>query len=161
MGSNLGERKPNLAQAVSLLHHSLHDITVSSVYETRPLYYTEQPLFLNIVLQGTTVLSPHRLLNRALGIEQKLGRQRIVANGPRLIDIDLLLYNNKRIEDETLRIPHPLMTERRFVLIPLLEISPALHDPISKLPYSSFLKRLQEQGVYTFSVWDYTQSPTV
>lgn len=130
LGANLGDREQNLRQALSLLSTKLTVKRTSSIYETEPVGYREQPMFLNLVCQITTVLSPHELLNFVKEIEAKMGRvlnnQR---NSPRLIDIDIIFYGNESVRTEELTIPHPRFQERAFVLVPLAEIAPDLVPP--------------------------------
>lgn len=131
LGSNLGEREKNLTQALSLLSQEINMEKVSPVYETEPVGYKEQPLFLNLVCQITTDLNPRELLRLAKNIERKMGRapSRQI-NSPRLIDIDILFYDNTIIETQDLTIPHPRLSQRAFVLIPLAEIAPKLVHPV-------------------------------
>lgn len=130
LGSNLGKREENLRQALTLLSLKVNLEEVSSLYETEPVDYKEQPLFLNLVCRITTNLSPEELLHLAKDIETKMGRvpsEQI--NSPRPIDIDILFYDNKIIETPNLTIPHPRLKDRAFVLIPLNEIAPDLVHP--------------------------------
>lgn len=126
LGSNLGDREQNLAQALRLLSLEVTIDRVSSVYETEPVGYGEQPLFLNAVCQVSTNLSPQELLILAKSIEAKLGRLPSFANASRPIDVDILFYDDQLIETQDLTIPHPRLVERAFVLIPLAEIAPDL-----------------------------------
>ena len=160
LGSNLGDRLAFLSRAVSRLGQDLRELRVSSVYETAPMYNNSQPHFLNIVVAGLTRLSPRELLNRALAIEQALGRDRSAAapKGPRPIDVDLLLYADRLLDEPDLRLPHPGMRERRFVLEPLLELEPELRDPASGRRLAEALSRLPDQGVDRVGPWDYTRS---
>jgi 2-amino-4-hydroxy-6-hydroxymethyldihydropteridine diphosphokinase len=129
LGTNLGKRKQNLKQALELLSEGMEIESVSPIYETEPVGYSEQPLFLNLVLQGTTPLKPERLLSWLKQIEDKLGRVPSFPNGPRVIDLDILFYDNKVISKENLVIPHPRLTVRAFVLVPLIEIAPDFVHP--------------------------------
>jgi 2-amino-4-hydroxy-6-hydroxymethyldihydropteridine diphosphokinase len=160
LGSNLGDRLGFLARAVGRLGECLRELRVSSVYETAPLYLVSQPRFLNIVVAGLTRLAPRALLARALAIEAALGRDRAagIPKGPRPIDIDLLLYADRLVARTDLRIPHPGMLERRFVLEPLLELEPELRDPASGIRLAESLARLPVQGVDRVGPWDYTLS---
>jgi 2-amino-4-hydroxy-6-hydroxymethyldihydropteridine diphosphokinase len=134
LGSNLGKREENLCQALTLLSLKVKLDEVSSIYETEPVPILnrdkEQPLFLNLVCRITTNLPPEELFHLAKDIETRMGRvpskQR---NLPRLIDIDILFYNNKIMETPNLTIPHPRLHDRAFVLIPLAEIAPDLVHP--------------------------------
>lgn len=151
LGSNLGNREVQLDSAIEQLDQA--DITVkrrSSVYETAPRDVLDQPFFLNMVLECETRLFPAQLLKKLLKIERALGRQRgptEIRRGPRLIDIDILLFDSAVIDTTDLTIPHPRMVERRFVLEPLLELEPKLKDPRSRRLLSDFLRGLSDQGV--------------
>ena len=130
LGSNLEEREENLCQALTLLSQKVNLELVSSIYETEPVGYKEQPLFLNLVCRITTNLPPEELLHLAKAIEAKMGRVPSgQINSPRPIDIDILFYDNKVIETQNLTIPHPRLKDRAFVLIPLAEIAPELVHP--------------------------------
>ncbi|MBA4542422.1 MULTISPECIES: 2-amino-4-hydroxy-6-hydroxymethyldihydropteridine diphosphokinase [Thermoactinomyces] len=153
LGANLGDRPGQLKKAIELLHQS-EDILVtgvSSVYETAPVGFTRQPDFYNLVVEVKTALSPFALLARVLDIEKKLHRVREIRWGPRTIDIDLLLYDEQIITADKLTIPHPRMTERAFVLIPLREVAGNIRIPgtdktleewISHLPPDQEIKKL-------------------
>jgi 2-amino-4-hydroxy-6-hydroxymethyldihydropteridine diphosphokinase len=136
LGSNLGDRAANLLQALpALLSGDIRLISASSIYETEPVDYPDQPNFLNIVIALTGEgLEPFSLLNFCLEIESKLGRRRTIPQGPRSIDIDLLLFNDLVIDGIRhgieLVLPHPRMHLRRFVLAPLVEIAPSLRHPV-------------------------------
>ena len=123
LGSNMGDRQENLDKALDFLSQRVRMGKISSVYDTEPVGNPEQPRFLNLVCQAYTRLEPAGLLALAKGIESKLGRTG-KSNAPRPIDIDILLYDEQVIETPDLTIPHPKMTERAFVLIPLAEIAP-------------------------------------
>ena len=128
LGSNMGDRFEMLRQAVAQLaeHPAIAVTRISSLYETDPVGYTDQEPFLNMVVQLETELTAMALLDVCQMIEQNLNRKRLVRWGPRTIDLDILLYNQDRIETARLTVPHPRMNERAFVLIPLLEIDPGL-----------------------------------
>jgi 2-amino-4-hydroxy-6-hydroxymethyldihydropteridine diphosphokinase len=128
LGSNLGDRRQRLAEAVRRLHAgpALQVVNVSPVYESSPVGVTAQPDFLNLVVQVATSHTPQKLLTECQCIEIDLGRERRKRWGPRTIDIDLLLYGAMRINDKNLTVPHPRMRERSFVLAPLAEIAPGL-----------------------------------
>jgi len=132
LGSNLGDRAGYLLLAVrSMLDAGLDVIRLSSIYETDPVEYEEQPAFLNMVaeLRGSTLPSPEQTLARLLRIEYSLGRVRDVPLGPRTIDLDLLLFKDQRSDTEFLKLPHPRIAARRFVLVPLAELVPNLVHP--------------------------------
>lgn len=126
LGTNLGNKKENLTYAVQLLSEKIDILKTSSFYETEPVGYKDQPWFMNIVVEGTTHLSPEDLLVFTQSIEQAMKRVKTIVNGPRIIDVDILLYESVKLNTETLIIPHPRMTERAFVMYPLFEISPDL-----------------------------------
>lgn len=128
LGSNMGDRKQFLHDALKLLmnHPQIKVSVVSSLYETKPWGYVEQDVFMNLVVEIETELSPLALLAYCLEIEQELGRVRKIKWGPRVIDVDVLLYDKLTLETEKLTIPHPFMTQRDFVMIPLAEIAPQL-----------------------------------
>ncbi|MBI4301172.1 MAG: 2-amino-4-hydroxy-6-hydroxymethyldihydropteridine diphosphokinase [Chloroflexi bacterium] len=128
LGSNLGYRQENLAKAIQFLKDVVVD-RCSSLYETEPWGYKEQPHFLNAVCRGRTRLTPLALLHIAKRVEATLGRKASFSNAPRPIDIDILLYNDQVITTPRLTIPHPAMAERAFVLVPLSEIAPDLIHP--------------------------------
>lgn len=125
LGSNIGDRKQQLLKAIDLIGN-IKGIKVtkqSSIYETAPIGYTDQPNFLNLCLEIETELSPQQLLKQCLDIEQQLHRVREIRWGPRTLDIDILLYSDDIIETDNLSVPHPRMQERAFVLIPLNDIA--------------------------------------
>src|SRR5260370_34596894 len=123
-GSNLGDRYSNLAAALQRLRDVVEIRAVSSIYETDPVGYLDQPRFYKIVCSGTTVLPAPELLKCAKEIESALGRPPLFRNGPRLIDIDIIFYEDLRMAQADLTIPHPPMAERAVVLVPLVEIDP-------------------------------------
>ncbi len=121
-GSNMGDRVANIEAALTRMKtHGLNVIKVSSLYETRPMYYDDQDAFLNGVCQVETSLEPLPLLDVLQSIENDLGRKRIINKGPRTIDLDIILYNQQHIKHPRLEVPHKLMLEREFVLRPLAE----------------------------------------
>lgn len=125
LGSNLGDRAANLQCAVDILSASDLQVTaLSHVYESRAILKENQPDFLNAVAQIETLVIPHELLWRCLSVENEMGRVRAERYGPRIIDVDVLLYGQARINEPDLVIPHPGIKDRAFVLIPLLEIAP-------------------------------------
>ncbi|MFZ5906108.1 MAG: 2-amino-4-hydroxy-6-hydroxymethyldihydropteridine diphosphokinase [Nitrospirota bacterium] len=133
IGSNLGDRKYNCELAVELLRQ--HGISVSkrsSLRETQPWGNKDQPLFLNMAVEGQTDCAPRELLAIIKGIETRMGRTETFRWGPRTIDVDILLYNEVVMKSRELTIPHPCLHERYFVLQPLDEIAPALVHPVLK-----------------------------
>jgi len=146
-GSNLGDRYSNLAAALQRLRDIVEIRAVSSIYETDPVGYLDQPRFYNIVCSGTTVLPAPELLKCAKEIESALGRQPSFPNGPRLIDIDIIFYDDLRMAQGDLTIPHPRMAERAFVLVPLVEIAPQVVDPISGHTAQELLQNVSQERV--------------
>lgn len=129
LGSNIGDRKANICKALEILAEKVNVESVSTFYETEPWGYKEQPMFLNIACRINTGLGARALLTLAKDTEHKLGRMPGFRNGPRTIDIDILLYDNIVIDEPDLSVPHPRLTERAFVLVPLAEIAPELVHP--------------------------------
>jgi 2-amino-4-hydroxy-6-hydroxymethyldihydropteridine diphosphokinase len=130
LGSNLGDRQASLVEALQSLRAQVHVDRLSSVYETEPAYVTDQPRFLNMAVRGVTALPPDELLAFLKRIEQRMGRRQTERYGPRPIDLDILFYDDLVLKSDTLRIPHPLIAERGFVLVPLAEVAPDLVHPV-------------------------------
>lgn len=148
LGSNLGDRRENLRTALKELD-SLPTIDigrVSSVYETAPVGMTEQPKFLNMAAEISTSLSAHELLEAMLQVENQMGRERTVRWGPRVIDLDLLVYGSSQIDMPGLIVPHPRLQERAFVLRPLMEIAPNLILPGDGESVESLWEKLDKNG---------------
>lgn len=130
LGSNLGDRAANLRAAIAALPPADTLVRqVSSFYETEPVDFLDQPWFLNCVVEGETNLEPLALLESLHSIEARMGSKKEFAKGPRLIDLDILLYGSETIETRELQVPHPRMLLRRFVLAPLAELAPGLKHP--------------------------------
>ena len=130
LGSNIGDREANLRAAIAALEDAGVRIKrQSSIYETAPVDYLEQPWFLNCAVEGETELQPLALLRALREIEARMGSKKPIAKGPRLIDLDILLYGQETIETPELHVPHPRLHLRRFVLVPLAEITPDLRHP--------------------------------
>jgi len=146
LGSNLGSRDSNLKRAIELLHGpELRVARISPVYETAPVDMPDQPWFLNIVVQAETTLGPGELLARTQAVEQALGRKRAAPKGPRKIDVDILLYGTSTVDEADLKIPHPAMGQRRFVLEPLADLAPDLCHPVDGRPFREMLAATLDQ----------------
>jgi len=130
LGTNMGNRAANLRQAVSLLPPQMQVKAKSKVYETPPWGYTDQDDFLNQVVKTTTYVEPKPLLKHLKRLEIAMGREASFRHGPRLIDIDILFYDDETFESPALVIPHPHLHERGFVLLPLMDIAPDLIHPV-------------------------------
>lgn len=130
LGTNLGDRALNLQKAIASLAPNVQTLSQSSIYETEPWGYSDQPYFLNQVIKCSTSLEPAALLAFLKEIEAQMGRQETFRFGPRLIDLDILFYDDLILDTPTLTIPHPRIIERAFVLIPLSEIAPDLIHPV-------------------------------
>src|SRR6202035_2137292 len=127
LGSNVGDREGNLRAAIAALGHAGVRVTrVSSFYETEPVDFLEQAWFLNCAVEGETDVPALELMRALRGIELRMGSKKLVVKGPRLIDMDILLYGSETIDSPKLQVPHPRMHLRRFVLVPLAEIAPEL-----------------------------------
>ncbi len=149
LGSNLGDRRQNLEQALNLLQQNCIEIVrQSSLYETEPQDIAAQPWFLNLAVECRAKLFPIQLMKVLLRIERELGRERRgvkSAKGPRLIDIDLILYGRFIIDCPILAVPHPRMLQRRFVLAPLVEINPQLRHPVTRRLLKDHLNEIHGQ----------------
>lgn len=143
LGTNIGDRLTNLRRAVQCLRSAVDVEMLSSVYESEPVGYRDQPWFLNAVCAGGTSLEPEALLATVKRIECDLGRQPSRRFGPRVIDIDILLYDDQVIKTPALEVPHPRLTERAFVLVPLAEILPDVVHPIAGRSASELMAELE------------------
>ena len=135
LGSNVGNRLDYILMAIGRLKDLGEIGKISTIYESEPWGVGDQEPFLNCVLELYTRLDPHTLLKELKRIEKEVGRKERFRWGPREIDIDILLYEDEVVETDELKIPHPLIKERDFVLVPMLEIDPSLKDPVSGEPY--------------------------
>jgi 2-amino-4-hydroxy-6-hydroxymethyldihydropteridine diphosphokinase len=151
LGSNLGDRQMNLFRAMHLLEPEVSIESVSSLYETEPWGVHEQPSYLNCALAANTDLTPHKLLVKLKSIEKEMGRQPTFRYGPRLVDLDILLYDELIMSTDELTIPHPRMLERGFVLVPLAEIAGSLIHPISKLSIRQLESDVKKDGVKLYN----------
>lgn len=148
LGSNMGDSETLLQSALDALNRpDLKLLRASAIYETEPIGLREQRWFLNMAAEFETELFPKQLLYRIRKIEVDLGRVRTVRNGPRTIDIDILLYGNAVVRTEELEIPHPRYRERRFTLAPLAELKPGLRDPVTHQTVAEMLAALQGQTI--------------
>lgn len=147
LGSNLGQKEENIKKAIDLLKKECTIVKISSLYETEPVGYENQDWFLNAVVKLETRLEPIELLTFAQDIEKILGRKRIIKNGPRTIDIDILFYEDQVLHEETLILPHPRLHERGFVLVPLLEIEPDFLHPIFKKTIAELYYALPKEKI--------------
>jgi len=147
LGSNIGDREQNLRSAMGELPHAGVALRkVSSFYETEPVDLREQPWFLNCVVEAETHFDPFMLLRALREIETKIGSKKLVAKGPRLIDMDILLYGSETIDTPELQVPHPRMHLRRFVLVPLAEIAPDVIYPATNLSIRQLLERTPDRS---------------
>jgi 2-amino-4-hydroxy-6-hydroxymethyldihydropteridine diphosphokinase len=147
LGSNLDDRLANLRAAIDALPQvGVRVRQESSIYETEPVDFLEQPWFLNCVVEGETEIEPHALLQSLRAIESQLGSQREFAKGPRKLDLDILLYGDESIVTPDLQVPHPRMLQRRFVLAPLAEIAPHMQHPSWPATASTLLTHLTDSS---------------
>ena len=149
LGSNLGDRESNLAQATIALsiNYQISDIISSSYYESDPLYNEDQPLFLNSILKFSTTLKPFDILDITQKVEKMLGKsQKKEKNQPRIIDIDILFHGDAALETDELIIPHPMISLRKFVLIPFAEIAPEFNIPHTNLKINDLLNNCPDHS---------------
>ena len=148
LGTNMGDKKKNLLEAIEKIEN-LENTKVtaqSTIVETEPFGYTDQDMFLNACLEVKTLFTPQELLEKLLDIELQMGRKRIIKWGPRIIDLDILFFDDEIIQDKNLAVPHPWICERMFVLEPLCEIAPNLVHPLERKTVGT-LKRLLEKEI--------------
>jgi 2-amino-4-hydroxy-6-hydroxymethyldihydropteridine diphosphokinase len=151
LGTNLGERLQNLRAAINAFGPQIRVLEESRVYETEPWGYADQPAFLNMVVRAETDLSPRDLLDRIKELESSLGRIPNFRNGPRLIDLDILFYDDLILNTPGLVIPHPRLQERAFVAVPLADVAHAMMHPVSGHGVAQIVESLDRQGVNEFT----------
>ena len=154
LGSNLGDRLGNLKLAIASLSPQIEVRAKSRVYETPPWGYTEQPAFLNQVIKGNTYVEPVQLIKHLKRLEVALGREATFQNGPRLIDLDILFYDELTLNTPQLILPHPRLHERGFVLMPLSDISPNLVHPTTGETVSQMLASCDTNGIHVYEKSD-------
>lgn len=150
LGSNLGARAANLKNAISNLTPQMNVRAKSNVYETQPWGHADQPAFLNQVVKVDTYLDPEALLLHLKRLELVLGRVPSFENGPRLIDMDILFFDDLVLDSPVVQIPHPRLQERAFVLAPLADLAPALIHPVLNKSISSLLASVNQSGVQIY-----------
>jgi 2-amino-4-hydroxy-6-hydroxymethyldihydropteridine diphosphokinase len=147
LGSNIGARAGNIARALAELpEHGVRVVGRSSLYETEPVEFLAQGWFLNCVVEVETDLAPVELMRALLDIERAMGRERVAPKGPRIIDVDILLYGSRVVREADLEIPHPRMAERRFVLVPFAEIAPRGVHPVLKKTVAEMLAETADRS---------------
>ena len=156
LGTNLGDREENLRKALACLESFVHLLACSGVYETPPWGFTDQPWFLNMAVEGDTSLSPADLLTRLKQLEKDLGREPGFRFGPRLIDLDILFYDNLILKTAELEIPHPRLEERSFVLAPLADLAPDFQHPVTGRTVLQMLKEVDTSAIRYFGSLDCT-----
>ena len=149
IGANLGDRAETLLSATSILSNSVHIVGASHIYETEPIGIEDQPAFLNGVLKIETEMDARDLLNHLLAVENRFGRVREEKWGPRILDLDILLYGEEVIEEKGLCVPHPHLHLRSFVLAPLCDIAPKSLHPTLARAYSDLLELIEPAQNYT------------
>jgi 2-amino-4-hydroxy-6-hydroxymethyldihydropteridine diphosphokinase len=147
LGSNVGDRESNFRLAIQVLRdRGVVPWRCASLYWTQPRELEDQPWFLNTVIEVRTLLEPESLLQESLEVEKNAGRVRDVPNGPRPLDVDILIYRDRIVDSPLVSIPHPRFRERRFVLVPFAELAPHLPDPVSGLSMSQLLDLCGDEG---------------
>ena len=148
LGSNLGDREANLRNVLMALSmKEVFPFRSAALYSTEPRDFEDQPWFLNTVVEARTELDPDALMRACLAVEAAAGRERTTPKGPRVIDLDILLYDGTVLMTSGLTIPHPRFRERRFVMVPLVELAPDLIDPVSRLTMRQLLDVCSDTGV--------------
>jgi len=150
LGTNLGDRSANLRAAIKALSSEINVIAESKIYETPPWGYENQPAFLNMAVKCETNLEPKSLLKRLKQLEVRLGREQSFHWGPRLIDIDILFYDDLILNTEPLTLPHPRLHERAFVLVPLADIAPDFIHPVLKKTIKELLASMDIDDIHPY-----------
>ena len=153
-GSNLGDRAANLKLAINLLPPSVKPLNCSPVYQTPPWGYSNQPAFLNQVIKAETDLKPEHLLTVLKQVEDEIGREPTFRFGPRVIDLDILFYNHLVYQSNDLIIPHPRISERAFVLVPLADLAPDFSHPVLLRTIREMLAFVDTNGIEWYSAGD-------
>ncbi len=151
LGTNLGDRLENLHRAIEALAPTVKILARSPIYETPPWGVTDQPAFLNMALRGETLLPPTALLHFLKSLERQLGRIPSVRYGPRLIDLDILFYDDLVLDSDELTIPHPRVHERAFVLVPLADLAPDFVHPVLRKSVSTLLQQVDAGGIRLYA----------
>lgn len=146
LGSNKGDRLKNLIKATRELQKIIEIQKISDIFESEPFGYKNQNDFYNLAIKAQTDLAPSSLLKKLAHIETKMGRKRIIKNGPRIIDLDILFYNKESINTINLKIPHPELHKRNFVMLPMNQIAPNLKHPTINKTINVLLKQMPKQG---------------
>lgn len=147
LGSNLGDRAANLGRALEALPGvGVRVLRVSSIYETEPVDFLDQPWFLNCVVEAETSIEPRELLEALQAIERTLSSRKLVPRGPRIIDLDVLFYGTSVVQREGIEIPHPRLSDRRFVLVPLSELAPEFRHPALRKTVAEMLAATQDRS---------------
>jgi len=147
LGTNLGHRKSNLQAAMDAMPPEINIMAESHIYETPPWGYEDQPAFLNMVVKAETSLKPEALLKYLKQLEGKLGRESNFRWGPRLIDLDILFYDDLVIDTPPLVIPHPRLHKRGFVLVPLMDVAPEITHPVLQRKVNELLSESDTEGI--------------
>jgi len=151
LGTNLGDRLENLHRAIEALAPTVKILARSPIYETPPWGVTDQPAFLNMALRGETLLPPTALLHFLKSLERQLGRIPSVRYGSRLIDLDILFYDDLVLDSDELTIPHPRVHERAFVLVPLADLAPDFVHPVLRKSVSTLLQQVDAGGIRLYA----------
>jgi 2-amino-4-hydroxy-6-hydroxymethyldihydropteridine diphosphokinase len=150
LGSNIGDRAANLEAAIAALNPEVRTVERSPIYITPPWGYTDQADFLNMVIRADTDLAPDELLRFLKVLEKELGRTPNFKNGPRVIDLDIIFYDDLNLAAPNLNIPHPHMAERAFVLVPLAAMAPELRHPVTGRTMRELAEAIDQSGIYPY-----------